>query len=78
MVEIQAVFEQCRIEQYLFSFGLFTVWAALFHREPIECEELKTRRMAEVPNNSCLHRPLLSQTSTTHLISIMQAGCQGK
>lgn len=46
-MEIQAVFEQCRMEQYLFSFGLFSVWGALFHREPIECQELKERRKAE-------------------------------
>jgi len=46
MIEIQAVFEQCRMEQYLFSFGLFSVWGALFHWEPIECQELKERRKA--------------------------------
>lgn len=78
MVEIQADFEQCRMEQYLFSFGLFNVWAALFYCEPIECEELKARRMAEVANKSSLHGPLLSQTSATRLISILQSGCQGK
>ena len=47
MMEIQAVFEQCRMEQYMFSFGLFSVWGALFSCEPIECEELKERRKAE-------------------------------
>lgn len=72
MAKIQTVFEQCRKEQYLFSFRLFTVWAALFSSKPIECEELKARRMAEVSNKDCLRRPLLSQTSATHLISIMR------
>lgn len=72
MAKIQTVFEQYRKEQYLFSFRLFTVWAALFSSKPIECEELKARRMAEVSNKGCLRRPLLSQTSATHLISIMR------
>lgn len=59
MAKIQTVFEQCRKEQYLFPFRLFTVWAALFSSKPIECEELKARRMAEVSNKGLPASPIV-------------------